>query len=216
MFTGIVEEIGTIKRMSKTSDQALQIEIKAKTILEDMKVGDSIAVNGVCLTVTTFTKDSFFVDIMPETIKASSLNGLKIHSSINLERAMPANGRFGGHFVTGHIDATGTIIKKEAQENAIYYDIQVPRDFQVYFIEKGSVAVDGISLTIFKIEATSISLSLIPHTAKKTILGAKQPGDIVNIECDMMLKHAHHLMKLGKEGKDEGLDMNFLTINGFN
>jgi len=215
MFTGIVEEVGSIKRIQKISSQSMELEIMAETVLEDIEMGDSIAVNGICLTVTTFSKNSFSVDVMPETIKATSLNGLKTHSPVNLERAMAANGRFGGHFVTGHIDTTGTIIKKEAQDNAVYYEIEVPRHLEDYFIEKGSIAIDGISLTIFKIGATSILLSIIPHTVSETILGAKGTGDIVNIECDMLLKHVHHLMKLGPVAHSDQLNERFLINNGF-
>jgi len=215
MFTGIVEEVGSIKRIQKTANQSMQLEIIAETVLEDVELGDSIAVNGICLTVTTYSKNSFSVDVMPETIKATSLNGLKTHSPVNLERAMAANGRFGGHFVTGHIDTTGTIIKKEAQENAVYYEIEVPRHLEAYFVEKGSVAIDGISLTIFENRATSLLLSIIPHTVSETTLGAKETGDIVNIECDMLLKHVHHLMKLGSVAHSDQLNENFLINNGF-
>src|SRR5690625_1172893 len=119
MFTGIVEEVGSIKRIQKISSQSRELEIMAETVPEDIEMGDSIAVNGICLTVTTFSKNSFSVDVMPETIKATSLNGLKTHSPVNLERAMAANGRFGGHFVTGHIDTTGTIIKKRSEERSV-------------------------------------------------------------------------------------------------
>jgi len=215
MFTGIVEEVGSIKRIQKTANQSMQLEIIAETVLEDVELGDSIAVNGICLTVTTYSKNSFSVDVMPETIKATSLNGLKTHSPVNLERAMAANGRFGGHFVTGHIDTTGTIIKKEAQENAVYYEIEVPRHLEAYFVEKGSVAIDGISLTIFENRATSLLLSIIPHTVSETTLGAKETGDIVNIECDMLLKHVHHLMKSGSVAHSDQLNENFLINNGF-
>src|SRR5690625_1686745 len=119
MFTGIVEEVGSIKRIQKTANQSMQLEIIAETVLEDVELSDSIAVNGICLTVTTYSKNSFSVDVMPETIKSTSLNALKTHSPVNLERAMAANGRFGGHFVTGHIDTTGTIIKKRSEERSV-------------------------------------------------------------------------------------------------
>lgn len=215
MFTGIVEEIGMIKRKKVLSSHAVQLDIEADMVLEDVTIGDSIAVNGICLTVTGFTDEHFSVDVMPETMKATSLKNLSAQSSVNLERSMAANGRFGGHFVTGHIDATGTIIKKEARENAIEYVIDTPEHLQAYIIKKGSVAVDGISLTVFGVEANRIQISLIPHTAKETTLGKKGPGDLVNIECDMLLKHVHHLMQLGIKNEPSKLNKDFLQKHGF-
>lgn len=215
MFTGIIEEIGIIKAMKKTSHQSIQLDITAEAILKDMHIGDSIAVNGVCLTVTTYSEKMFTVDVMPETIKATSLNALKVQSPVNLERAMAANGRFGGHFVSGHVDGTGKITKKEAVANAIYYDIRYPSELHTYFIKKGSVAIDGISLTIFDVKKDSIQLSLIPHTASETILGEKGIGEAVNIECDMLLKHVHHLLQGDISMKSPGMNEQFLLENGF-
>ncbi|MCR1836160.1 riboflavin synthase [Oceanobacillus caeni] len=216
MFTGIIEEIGTVKKIQKVSDQAVTMTISSSKILEDVGLGDSISVNGICLTVTHFTSDYFEVDAMPETIKATSLNSLKKGSSVNLERAMAANGRFGGHFVSGHIDATGKIVKKKKEQNAIYYDIKIPNDLTKYILHKGSITVDGTSLTIFGIQKNIFTISLIPHTAKETILGEKEEGDIVNIECDMLAKYVQKMLHNDdREQKVNRISKDFLQQNGF-
>ncbi|TYS55833.1 riboflavin synthase [Sutcliffiella horikoshii] len=194
MFTGIIEEIGTIKQVIR-GDQAIILEIEAEKVLEDVKLGDSIAVNGVCLTVTTFTSKRFTVDVMPETIRATSLKTLNAGSKVNLERAMIANGRFGGHFVSGHVDGIGTIQDKKRMGNAVYYTITVEDTISRYFMLKGSVTVDGTSLTIFGVTDNSFTISLIPHTLNETILGGKGKGDLVNIEVDMLAKYMEHLLK---------------------
>lgn len=194
MFTGIIEEKGTIKQIEQVSKKSIQLTIDALKVMEDIHVGDSIAVNGICLTVTDFSDDAFQVDVMPETMKATSLRMLEEGSQVNLERSMPADGRFGGHFVSGHVDGTGTIIRKKKQENAIYYDIKVPDELAIYMMTKGSIAVDGISLTIFGVNESTVTISLIPHTVSETILGDKNGGDIVNIECDMLAKHVENIL----------------------
>ncbi|MBY7142705.1 riboflavin synthase [Virgibacillus sp. NKC19-3] len=195
MFTGIIEEVGIVKRMEHVSDQAVKLEIGSDNVIADISTGDSIAVNGICLTVTDFTSEHFQVDAMPETITSTSLNALTLGSKVNLERAMAADGRFGGHFVSGHVDDTGRIIRKEKQENAVYYDIQIAKELTPLFIKKGSVAVDGISLTIFHVEKHTFTISLIPHTVSETTLGEKREGDIVNIECDMLAKYIQQMLK---------------------
>lgn len=217
MFTGIIEEIGTVKKIQKVSDQAVTMTISSKKILEDVGLGDSISVNGICLTVTHFTSDYFEVDAMPETIKATSLKSLKQGSKVNLERAMAANGRFGGHFVSGHIDATGEIIKKKKEQNAIYYDIEIPNDLIKYVLHKGSITVDGTSLTIFGVQKNVFTISLIPHTAKETILGEKGKGDMVNIECDMLAKYVQRMLfnENNQENDKSGISKEFLQNNGF-
>lgn len=192
MFTGIVEEVGKVTEFKKTSERAIKLSIKTEKVTKDVQLGDSIAVNGICLTVTHFSNTEFSVDVMPETVEATSLNDLTVGSSVNLERSMKADGRFGGHFVTGHVDGIGEIVKKEQVENAVYYDILVPEQFMPYFIMKGSIAVDGVSLTIFGVGQNSVTISLIPHTLSETILGEKDVGQIVNIECDVMAKHIHN------------------------
>jgi len=213
MFTGIIEEMGTMKERQTVSKQAVRLTIAAEKVLEDVKLGDSIAVNGICLTVTSFTSGSFQVDVMPETIKATSLNTLAAGSKVNLERSMPANGRFGGHFVSGHVDGTGKIITKQKRENAIYYTIEIPGDLAKFIMMKGSIAVDGISLTIFAHQENSFTVSLIPHTVAETVLGAKSEGDIVNIECDMLAKYVGQMLQ--QREQNEGISQEFLTKNGF-
>ncbi|WP_282034223.1 riboflavin synthase [Metabacillus indicus] len=212
MFTGIIEEIGTIGSMSG-SDKAIEMTIHASNVLEDVKLGDSISVNGVCLTVTKFTSSSFTVDVMPETVKATSLNALKQGSNVNLERAMAAGGRFGGHFVTGHVDGTGTIIRKRPSANAVYYDIKASRDLTSSLVMKGSIAIDGISLTIFGLENELVTVSIIPHTLSETVLGGKEAGDIVNIECDMLGKYVKKFIDQSQDSSS--ITPDFLKENGF-
>lgn len=194
MFTGIIEEKGTVINIDHVSERAVQLTIESAKVTEDVQIGDSIAINGICLTVTTFTSNTFQVDVMPETIKATSLNKLTTGSHVNLERAMAGNGRFGGHFVSGHVDSTGTIVKKWSEENAIYYEIEIPEDLSPFLLMKGSIAVDGISLTVFGVRENIFTISLIPHTVTETILGEKDTGDIVNIECDMLAKHVQNML----------------------
>ncbi|WP_404428423.1 riboflavin synthase [Sutcliffiella horikoshii] len=216
MFTGIIEEIGTIKQIIR-GDQAIILEIEAENVLEDVKLGDSIAVNGVCLTVTTFTSNRFTVDVMPETIRATSLKTLNAGSKVNLERAMIANGRFGGHFVSGHVDGIGTIQDKKRMGNAVYYTISVDDTLSRYFMLKGSVTVDGTSLTIFGVTDNSFTISLIPHTLNETILGGKGKGNTVNIEVDMLAKYMEHLLKQqnGIPSSKSSMSASFLEEHGF-
>jgi riboflavin synthase len=218
MFTGIIEEIGVVANIQRTGESFV-LSIEAKKILNDVHLGDSIAVNGVCLTVTSFSGKLFTVDVMPETVKASSLNSVKRGSKVNLERAMSAGGRFGGHFVSGHIDGTGIIKSKKSLENAIYYEIEAEPGLLKYIILRGSVAVDGTSLTVFAVTESSFTLSIIPHTLSESILGLKGSGDIVNIECDMIGKYVGHLIKnLSNDTQpksSKGITANFLEENGF-
>ncbi|TLS35647.1 riboflavin synthase [Pseudalkalibacillus caeni] len=214
MFTGIVEEIGSVNHIDKTGE-AIQLAVGADRILRDVKLGDSISVNGVCLTVTDFTSNQFSVDVMPETFRATSLRDLKVGGNVNLERAMAANGRFGGHFVSGHIDGTGTIIRKEPSQNAVYYDIKLDEELIRYMALKGSVAVDGTSLTIFGVTNDAITISLIPHTLSETILGNKEPGDIVNIECDMLAKYMERFLERRLQDNPSTLSSAFLEEHGF-
>ncbi|PEE41947.1 riboflavin synthase [Bacillus pseudomycoides] len=213
MFTGIVEELGTVSNI-RQSGEAMKLTIAANTILSDVKLGDSIAVNGICLTVTSFTASSFTVDAMPETVRATSLRMLGTSSKVNLERAMAANGRFGGHFVTGHIDGIGTILNKKQHYNAIYYKIGIPDDLLRYCLQKGSIAVDGTSLTIFGIDESSITISLIPHTVSESIIGKKAAGDIVNIECDMIGKYIERFISQPTK-RSTSVTESFLQENGF-
>lgn len=214
MFTGIIEEIGRVEKIESASD-AIVLTIKAEKILEDVHLGDSIAVNGVCLTVTSFTGGLFTVDVMPESIKATSLKDLTKGSPVNLERAMSANGRFGGHFVSGHVDGVGKIIKKQRVGNAVYYEIELAEELTEALILKGSITVDGVSLTIFGLETTKVVISLIPHTLSETVLGFKDAGDIVNIECDMLGKYVKKLISGKQTEKKSSISKAFLEENGF-
>lgn len=193
MFTGIVEEKGTLQTITKNG-RSLVLTVGAKKVLGDVHIGDSISVNGVCLTVTHFTDHHFSVDVMPETYEATNLKHLTNGSEVNLERAMHANGRFGGHFVSGHVDHVATIEKTWRDTIAKYVKITVPKDKAKYLAEKGSVTVDGTSLTVFHVDETSFTLSLIPETQQATILGAKDAGDTVNIEYDVLMKYMERLL----------------------
>ncbi len=215
LFTGIIEEKGTIKSISK-GNETIVLTVTAEEVLKDVNLGDSIAVNGVCLTVTSFSKREFSVDVMPETFRSSTLRLLNNRDFVNLERAMAAGGRFGGHFVSGHVDGTGTIIEKRPERNAIYYTIALPDHLMRYFMLKGSVCVDGTSLTIFEVTKSTITVSLIPHTAEHTILGSKGTGDIVNIECDMLAKYVHNMLSPKEETTQKSkLSLDFLQEHGF-
>ncbi|MBY0121304.1 riboflavin synthase [Bacillus sp. S/N-304-OC-R1] len=216
MFTGIIEELGIVKKAAQLGN-TIQLTIKASKIIQDIKLGDSISVNGVCLTVTEFHHGEFSVDVMPETYKSTSLSSLKERALVNLERAMAANGRFGGHFVTGHVDGTGQILKKRPNENAIYIDISVPRTFSHLLLMKGSIAIDGTSLTIFGVTDHSVTVSIIPHTAKESVLGIKHAGDIVNLEFDMLAKYLYSFVNKGQSSgsQNKGMSEDFLRANGF-
>lgn len=215
MFTGIVEEIGTVKKIQKGQNSAILV-IQAERILEDMKVGDSIAVNGVCLTVTAFGLDGFHADVMHETLNRSALTGLKGGSHVNLERAMPANGRFGGHIVAGHVDGTGKIIKIRQDDTAIWYTLQAEPAILRYIVEKGSIAIDGISLTVAQVSDEWFSISAIPHTVRETVLSERREGDLVNLENDVIGKYVERLLCPVQEQKGQStLTKEFLLKCGF-
>lgn len=216
MFTGIVEEMGKIVRVEKGAKSS-RLTVSGDKIFSDLKLGDSIATNGVCLTVTSFSKGIFTADVMNETLKRSNLGELRQGSMVNLERAMIANGRFGGHIVSGHIDGTGVITKIEQDDIAVWYTIRADRKIMKYIIEKGSVAIDGISLTIAKVTDNDFSVSLIPHTAKETVLGYKKTGDTVNLENDVVGKYIEHFLNFKEkpETKSSGITKEFLLKAGF-
>lgn len=193
MFTGIVEEVGRVQNLKKGTNSVV-ITIGGHIIFEDLRIGDSVAVNGICVTVIDFTSNSFRADIMHETLRRSSLGNLKIGSHVNLERALANNGRFGGHIVSGHIDGTGEIFKKEQDDNAIWYTIKANGTIMKYMIEKGSIAIDGISLTIAKVSEKDFSVSVIPHTMKATNLLERGVGEIINLENDIVGKYIEKLI----------------------
>jgi len=216
MFTGIVEEVGRVRHVVSGSISG-EIAINASTVLEGTKLGDSIAVNGVCLTVTRLLKDGFTADVMPETLRRTNLGSLKAGDSVDLERAMAAGGRFGGHIVSGHIDGTGSIKSMRNEGNAVWVTIGAAPEILALIVEKGSICIDGISLTVAAVSDTDFSVSVIPHTGSETILLKKKAGDIVNLENDIIGKYVQRLLHpqpAPGEQKRE-ITMEFLAEYGF-
>lgn len=194
MFTGIIEELGTVTGITKQPD-ALRLTIKGKMVLEDLKRGDSISCSGTCLTAIEIDENGFTADVMMETIKLTSLMEVVVGDPINLERAMNAQTRYGGHVVQGHIDGVGQFVSRETSENWDWVRIRIPRELLRYVVMKGSITFDGISLTVNEISDDVIGLSLIPETLQVTTLGSKKPGSMVNVEVDVMAKHIERLME---------------------
>ena len=216
MFTGLVEEVGTIQNVRRGARSCV-LTIGCKKVLEGSQVGDSIAVNGVCLTVTGMGGSYYTADVMAETMNRSSLGQLSTGDGVNLERAMPANGRFGGHIVSGHIDGTGTITKYTKEENAIWVTIKAPDEILDLIVEKGSICIDGISLTVATVSDQDFQVSIIPHTAKETTLIHKKVGSLVNLENDIVGKYIKKLMENNQEEqakKASGLTMEMLEEYG--
>lgn len=211
MFTGIVEEIGEISAVSRGTDSCVYT-VRASKILEDIHIGDSIAVNGLCLTVTSFNESCFTADVMNESLRRSNLGDLRRGSKVNLERAMAANGRFGGHIVLGHIDGTGIIRSYEREANAVWLTVTAGEDIMRYIIMKGSVALDGVSLTVARLYRDAFAVSLIPHTGAETTLLNKRVGDRINIENDVVGKYVEKLCGARQTG---GIDEDFLRKYGF-
>lgn len=216
MFTGLVEEIGVVQSVLKGTKSA-KIIIKANRVLEDVQLGDSISTNGVCLTVTDFKDNTFSVDVMAETMRISSLKNLTQGSKVNLERALSLGDRLGGHLVSGHIDGTGLISSLDKEDNAVWVTIKPSIELLKYIIHKGSVAIDGISLTVAYVDETVFKVSIIPHTKDATILLYKSIGDEVNLECDMIGKYIEKLMNFNQKANrtKTNIDMEFLSKHGF-
>lgn len=215
MFTGIVEEIGQIEGVIK-SEKSARITIKAYKVLEDVKHGDSISTNGVCLTVTAFSKDKFTVDVMAETMRRSNLSSISKGTYVNLERALRAGDRLGGHMVSGHIDGTGAITAFDEEDNAVWLTIEASSDILKYIVQKGSIAIDGVSLTVAYIDDKVFKVSIIPHTKDATTLIKKKIGDIVNLECDMVGKYIEKFLSVKEQSpRKKSIDLNFLSDNGF-
>lgn len=212
MFTGIVEETGKVDAI-KQGSRSSQITIRGEIVLGDIRKGDSINTNGVCLTVVAFSKTSFIVDVMPETMSKTNLGELHTGSSVNLERALKLGNRLGGHLVSGHIDGTGKISARWKDENAEWFRITAGREIMKFIVDKGSVAVDGISLTVAEVNDISFTVSIIPHTQLETTITGKKNGDTVNIECDMIAKYLEKLMNNGRGSGRISLD--FLSDKGF-
>jgi len=218
MFTGIIEEIGTLKSVRHGQRSAI-LEIGANKVLESTKIGDSISVNGVCLTVTSLSTNSFTADAMPETLKRSNLGNLHSGNKINLERALRLGDRFGGHIVSGHIDGEGTILNFKEDENAIWITIEAEPSILRYIVEKGSIAIDGISLTVASVDKSSFKVSVIPHTRHETTLCAKTTGSKINLECDIVAKYIERFSGFGNQPAQETssskISMSFLKENGY-
>lgn len=220
MFTGIVEEVGSVRTVLPGA-RAGKICIAAKKVLEGTLIGDSIAVNGVCLTVVQLGDDSFTADVMPETLSKTNLGALKPGSPVDLERAMAANGRFGGHIVSGHIDGLGTIAEMRREQNAVWVRIAADPQILALIVDKGSIAIDGISLTVAGVTESDFQVSVIPHTGEETILLGKKPGDTVNLENDVVGKYVQKLLANAMGAGDQTpkresrLTLDFLEANGF-
>lgn len=216
MFTGIVEEVGSVRGIVRGS-LSIQLAINCTKILDDVKKGDSIAVNGICLTVTDLGGNWFAADVMPETMRKTGLNKLNISDKVNLERALRLSDRLGGHIVTGHIDGTGVITGRLEEDNAIWLTLEASDPIMKYIVMKGSVALDGTSLTVAYVDEKCFKVSLIPLTAGVTTLGSGRVGDWINIECDMIGKYVEKLFGNNISGSKpkKDLSLDFLRDNGF-
>ena len=214
MFTGIIEEVGQVKSI-KEGTISSTILVEASKVLENTKIGDSICTNGVCLTVTEINKNEFKADVMAETLRRSNLGSLKKGSKVNLERALTLQTPLGGHLVSGHIDGVGKIIEIKPEDNATWFYIELDKKLLRYVVEKGSIAIDGISLTVAYVDNRGFKVSIIPHTSKETILLTKKVSDEVNIECDIVGKYIEKLLIPKEKEKKSNIDMNFLINNGF-
>ncbi len=216
MFTGIIEEIGSVVRVTRGAKSS-RLRISTRELLEGTQIGDSICTCGVCLTVALIEGSCFEADVMAETMRRTKLGSLTIGSKVNLERAMRLDGRFGGHIVSGHIDGTGVIQSVTKEENAVWLAIGAESKLLRYIVEKGSVAIDGISLTVAEVDESGFKVSLIPHTGKETTLLSQKIGDKVNLECDIVGKYVEKLFvpQLGQRGKSGTLTESFLQQNGF-
>lgn len=216
IFTGVIEEIGSIRDIRRGA-HSIRLGVGAQTVLEDVKLGDSIAVNGVCLTVVQYEPRQFWADVMPETYARTTLKGLQPGTPVNLERALRLSDRLGGHLVQGHVDAIGTIIARDPFEISIVYRIKAPAEVLKYTVAKGSIAIDGVSLTVVEVGSGFLSVALIPHTAHLTVLGSKQPGESVNLESDIIGRYVEKLLQStpGQPVKSNNLGMDFLSEHGF-
>lgn len=209
MFTGIIEELGTVLNIER-GVKSSRITIGGDKIFDDLKVGDSVSVNGMCSTAVTVSDHTFTADIMAESMRRTNLGDLKKGVRVNLERAMPLNGRFGGHIVSGHVDGTGVILSQIREDNAVWVTISAPDAVMRYVIEKGSIAIDGVSLTVAKVYVDAFAVSLIPHTAAETTLLLKRSGERVNLECDIVGKYIEKFT-----GKQSGITLDFLKEHNF-
>lgn len=215
MFTGIIEEVGKVKVLRFIRNTAA-LEIEATRTLEDLQPGASIAVNGVCLTVRERTRQGFQAELSQETLARSSLGQLKQGSWVNLERPLLATSRLGGHFVQGHVDSVGTVLAVDSEEDFAFYQFSLPPEIQPYVVEKGSIAVDGISLTVARLRHDSFQVAIIPHTLENTNLSTRRVGDLVNLECDVLAKYVESILKQRPElEKNSALTVESLKEQGY-
>ncbi|WP_461636559.1 riboflavin synthase [Labilibaculum euxinus] len=218
MFTGLIEEIGSIKSI-QSGGKSIRLTVSARKIMDDVKLGDSIATNGICLTVVSFNSTSFSADVMPETMSRTNFGLLGAGSRVNLERALRVGDRMGGHMVSGHIDGLGEVVGREQDDNAIWVSIAAPDNILKYIVEKGSVAIDGISLTVAYVDEKIFKVSIIPLTQEDTTLTSKKKGEKVNLECDMTAKYIEKFMlhrdEESAQVEKSDISMNFLKENGF-
>ena len=217
MFTGLVAELGTVQRLARQGS-SYHLTVGAKKVLENLKIGDSVAVNGACLTVVRMDEGGFTADVMPETVRLTNIGSLQPGSKVNLERTLRLCDGLDGHIVSGHVEGLGTISEQRPEGIAVVVTIATPPELLKYIIKKGSIAIDGISLTVTEVTDTSFSVSLIPHTAKETTLGFKKVGDSVNLETDILGKYVERMLTWNKQtqaGKADTLNMQTLLENGF-
>ncbi len=215
MFTGLIEERGTVRKITREHSSIL-LTIEAQKVLAGINLGESIAVNGACLTVTSFTADTFTADVMPETLDKTNLGLLAPGSQVNLERALQVGGRLGGHLVTGHVDATGEILRLNRRGIAVEMWIRLPSHLDRFLVPQGSVAIDGVSLTVAELQPDAFMVSLIPHTRRETTLGSKKIGDVVNIEADLLGKYVFYLVgRIMTPDNQKGITPQFLAEHGF-
>lgn len=212
MFTGIVEELGVVQALERGLQSAV-LTVLARRVIKGMNVGDSITVNGVCLTVVRLTDQGFAVDVGPETLRVTTLGGLAPGDGVNLERAMRVGDRLGGHLVSGHVEAVGRVASRAPDGNAINLTIEAPREIMRYCVGKGSITIDGVSLTITSLTEKTFGVMIIPHTAEVTNLGLKPPGSLVNLEPDLIAKYVERLLT-GGDAKAEKVDAEFLRKRG--
>ena len=214
IFTGIIEELGTITRIERGTHSS-RINVRASKVLEEVRIGDSIAINGVCLTVTEFDSEHFIADVMAETLDKTNLKEFVSGQRVNLERALRLGDRMGGHLVQGHVDGVGTIIEQQKLDIATIFRIKTSDEVLAYVVKKGSIAIDGISLTVVDVGVDRFAVSLIPHTSAMTTLGFKKPGDTVNLESDIIGRYVEKLLQQSKDAKQSNLSLGFLAENGF-
>lgn len=212
MFTGIIEEIGRIKSVRRGT-KSVTLDVEAPFVMQGTRIGDSIATNGVCLTVTTMSPQGFTADVMPETVARTSLAELRAGSEVNLERALTLQSRLGGHIVQGHVDGTGKVCRRTSDDNAVWLWVECPAALMRHIIEKGSVTIQGVSLTVAKVEDGRFAVSLIPHTQGKTTLHSVKVGDTVNLETDVIAKYVEKLLTQQAVGDTAGNSDDKVTDN---